>query len=279
MMETSPPQKMLLLLVEDNPADADFVEELLEQTEGDSFTLVRAPRLSDAVERLKDTPTDIVLLDLRLPDGSGVHNVQALRSIDRHVPIVVLTGAADEALALDCINAGAQDYLCKSEIRPTSLRRSIDYAILRLRESMLREIEQTLNRYRAMSTRTVRTSVTASLAGTGAVRERYPDIFLELVDSYVGLVTVYCEQQRYKRDKPREAMERVVSAIGDAGGGPRDLIDVHVAALDQMVASLADKSDSSLLIEARLLALEMMGLLVDYYRVGLRRMRPGRLKA
>ena len=63
----------------------------------------------------------------------------------------------------------------------------------------------------------------------------------------------------------------MVTQLGDASGGPRDLLDVHVAALDQAMALFTDAHASTLVFEARLMALEMMGLLVDYYRVGLRR--------
>lgn len=279
MTGTATAQNRVLLLVEDNPADADFVEELLDQPGRDRYVILRAARLSEAIERMKGNHVDVVLLDLRLPDGAGVDSVHALRAVDQNIPLVVLTGTDDEALAISCINAGAQDYLCKSEIRAASLRRSIGYAILRLRESKLNELEQTLSRYRAMSNRTSKTSVTAALAGTGAVRERYPDAFTDLVHTYTQLLETYCEMTAFKRDKPREAMERIVTVLGDSGGGPRDLIDVHVAALDHQVTTAKDKRVSSLVAEARLLALEMMGLLVDYYRVGLRRQRPGRIRA
>ncbi len=278
MMVTAPPQTRVLLLVEDNPADADLVEELLDQAGTERYTMLRATRLSDAVEKLNSNAVDVVLLDLRLPDGSGFESVQSIRTVDKRIPIVVLTGTDDEALAMSCIDAGAQDYLCKGELRPAALRRSIGYAISRSRESRLSEIQETLSRYRTLSNQTSKTSVTAALAGSGAVRERYPSVFSDIVHSYAELLESYCQLLASKRDKPREAMERVVTIIGDAGGGPRDLIDVHLAALDQTVGVATGKREASLLVEARLLALEMMGLLVDYYRVGLRRQRIGRAK-
>ena len=64
-------------------------------------------------------------------------------------------------------------------------------------------------------------------------------------------------------------MERVVTIIGGANGGPRDLLDVHVAALEHVFERVPNAG--AFVYEARLVALEMMGLLVDYYRVGYRR--------
>jgi hypothetical protein len=66
-------------------------------------------------------------------------------------------------------------------------------------------------------------------------------------------------------------MEQVLTCLGDMDAGPRDLLDVHVAALDQAVDGQSSERARTLVVEGRLLALEMMGLLVDYYRVGLRR--------
>lgn len=277
-MGTVTPEPRVLLLVEDNPADADLVEELLEQAGSEPYTILRSTRLSDAIGKLHGNHIDVVLLDLRLPDGAGLSSVQSIRGVDKQIPIVVLTGIEDETLAMSCINAGAQDYICKGDLRTASLRRSLGYAISRIREAQLREIQETLARYRSLSNQTSQTSVTAALAGTGAVRERYPGAFSDVVHSYVQLLESYYEWLVYKKDKPRETMENIVTALGDAGAGPRDLVDVHVGALDLLTSGAATRRASSLLIEARLLALEMMGLLVDYYRVGLRRRRPGRGK-
>lgn len=277
MTATALPQTHVLLLVEDNPADADLVEELLDQAGVEQYAILRAARLSEALEKIRAHTIDVVLLDLRLPDGVGLATLQAIRSVNQQIPIVVLTGNDDEALAMSCIKAGAQDYLCKGELRPAPLRRSIGYAISRLRESQLREIEEALSRYRSLSSHTSRTLVTATLAGTGAVRERYPGAFSEIVEDYQRLLTAYCIDLAKKNDKPREAMDRVVNVLGDSGAGPRDLMDVHLMALNQLVSGMPDKRSSALLIEARLLALEMMGLLVDYYRVGQFRQRPRRI--
>jgi len=279
MMVSAPPQPRVILLVEDNPADADFVEELLEQTDTERYTILRSTRISDAVDKLEKNQVDVVLLDLRLPDGAGLSTLHSIRAVDQNVPVVVLTGTEDEALAMSCIHAGAQDYLCKGEIRSASLRRAIGYAITRIREAQVRQMEALLRQYRGLSNQTSQTSVTAALAGSGVVRERHPEVFADLVHSYIRLLEAYYEQLVFRKEKPRDAMEYVITSLGDCGAGPRDLLDVHVAALDELMNRPSTKPGSSLLIEARLMALEMMGLLVDYYRVGLRRQQFGRKRA
>ena len=123
-----------LLLVEDNPGDALLIRELLEEPTGSVDHVVHVETLSEATSRLPSLDIDAVLLDLHLPDGRGVECVRAVRARGEDMPIVVLTGLEDDDLALNCIRAGAQDYLPKGEVRGPNLKRAIGYAIARVRE-------------------------------------------------------------------------------------------------------------------------------------------------
>lgn len=269
-MSNTVPKARVLLLVEDNPGDADLVAELLAE---DDYQLVHVPRISDAVKQLESLEVHVVVLDLRLPDCDGVDSVKRMRAmLQADVPIVVMTGSDDEELALECIAAGANDYLTKKEVHAMNLRRAIGYAVGRLREAQIRQLHETLENYRSMSSKGAGTSITAALAGSGAVYDRYPEIFSDLVQRYFGLIEPYLKRLTDEIDAPREHKERIVTMLGDAGGGPRDLLDVHVAALDRAIAWEDDPRSHRIVSDSRLLALEMMGLLVDYYRVGNRRL-------
>ncbi len=269
------PADRVLLLVEDNPADVDLVRELLEQA-GARFRVERVGLVSEATRRLRSDSVDVVLLDLQLPDATGVACVRAVREVAEDVPIVVLTGTDDEPLAIACLDAGAQDYLRKGEIHRTGLCRSIEYAITRIREARRREVDDTRERYQAMSSETIATSVTGAIAGTGSVRRRYPNAFRQIASDYGVLLEDYPRRPACARAGPREEIERIVTRLGDAGGGPRDLMDVHIAALDAAAARCSNERARSLSLEGRLLALETMGMLVDYYRVGTRRSTSGK---
>ncbi|MBS1701077.1 MAG: response regulator [Armatimonadetes bacterium] len=262
----------VLLLVEDNPGDADLVVELLEES-GSHYKVLRATRMSEAVDKLKNSEVDVVLLDLRLPDSSGLDSLREIKSVAEQIPIVILTGLEDESLAMECINAGVQDYLAKSELKPISLKRTIGYAITRLREAQLRELQGLLDRYRTMSTGGSTTTVTSGLLGSAPVKERLSGEYDEFVAQYERLMKEYLDLLILKKEKPREQMEYMVTRLGDAGSGPRDLIDVHLEALDRASHGHSHERTRFLIVEGRLLALEMMGLLVDYYRTGSRRQR------
>jgi len=257
----------ILLLVEDNPGDVLLVSEMLSEASDDTYRVVHVPRIADAVGALSAHTVDVVVLDLLLPDCTGVEGVRILRTCSKQIPIVVLTGSDDESLALACIDAGAQDYLAKRDVEAQDLRRAIGYAFTRLREAELRELEEILERYRSLSSASQGTTVTAALVGSGAICVRNPPAFASLVDDYYTLLTPYLTRETEQVRATRGVMEAVATAIGDATGGSRDLLDLHVAALDRAVADNDDVCGRTVAIEARSLALEMMGLLVDYYRV------------
>ncbi len=109
-------ERVRVLHIEDNPADAAFIQEMLAEAENISFDLEWKDSLSTGLERLTKIETDVVLLDLNLPDSRGFVTFTKTRAQAPEVPIVILTGIPDEKLALKAVREGAQDYLIKSHI-------------------------------------------------------------------------------------------------------------------------------------------------------------------
>jgi diguanylate cyclase (GGDEF)-like protein len=122
-----------VLAIEDNPGDALLVRAMLEETGSGRFAVVHASRMQEGVLHLLDGGYDCVLLDLSLPDAQGLDALAQLRTVAVDVPVVVLSGRNDEALAVRAVAEGAQDYLVKGEVEPRLLSRSINYAIERKR--------------------------------------------------------------------------------------------------------------------------------------------------
>lgn len=122
-----------VLLVEDNPGDARLVEILLSEVGTTSFEITHAERLSEALEHLSRSEYDVILLDLSLPDSSGVETVDQMRAAVHHMPVVVLSGQYDEDTALRAIQGGAEDYLLKGHGDGGLIARSIRYSIERKR--------------------------------------------------------------------------------------------------------------------------------------------------
>jgi diguanylate cyclase (GGDEF)-like protein len=129
---------MRLLLVEDNQADVDFLAASLRRQKATDVQLVTVPSLKDAVDLLHapDAAFDVVLLDLHLPDGSGLQCVDVIQSVSDTIPIVVLSGQDDEEFAVSILNKGVQDYLVKWEGQGRTILRSVRYAIERKRSEL-----------------------------------------------------------------------------------------------------------------------------------------------
>ena len=124
-----------VLLVEDNPADVRLVRELLATAPAPYVALAHVARLADVAARLTHTPADVILLDLSLPDAHGVETVARVRAVAPDVPIVVMSGSDDEALALAGVREGAQDYLVKGRVEGDGLARALRYAVERHRQA------------------------------------------------------------------------------------------------------------------------------------------------
>ncbi|PYP71977.1 MAG: hybrid sensor histidine kinase/response regulator [Gemmatimonadetes bacterium] len=127
-MTTASPLR--ILLVEDNPGDVLLIQETLGDRQGE-FALESVERLAAALERLRTGGIHVVLLDLTLPDSAGLGTFTAVRTNAPDVPIVVLTGLSDEALAVATVRDGAQDYLVKGQVDGNLLGRTIRYAFER----------------------------------------------------------------------------------------------------------------------------------------------------
>ena len=130
-----------ILLVEDNPGDRRLIEEMFREG-GAFFSLECQERLTPALERLAKSDYDAVLLDLSLPDASGLDALYRVRDLVPGVPIVILTARDDAELAVNAVGEGAQDYLIKDRVDADSLARSLSYAMERKR------VQEELKRHR-----------------------------------------------------------------------------------------------------------------------------------
>jgi diguanylate cyclase (GGDEF)-like protein len=125
-----------VLLVEDSPSDARLIIELLRAAAPGTYSTRHVVRLADARDELSLEQTDCVLLDLALPDASGLHGLRTLLALHPEVPVVVLSASDEAVLGAEAVQAGAQDYLTKGEIDGRQLWRSIRYAMERKRAQL-----------------------------------------------------------------------------------------------------------------------------------------------
>jgi DNA-binding NtrC family response regulator len=138
-------EPQMLLLVEDNPADARMISTALRSADSQQFTLVHVEQLSVALSWLEKKQFAVILLDLSLPDSWGLDTIKQIQTRAPHLPIVVMTGIDDEQLAINAVQEGAQDYLVKGQVEPPILMRALRYAIERHR--LLQELQASEKRY------------------------------------------------------------------------------------------------------------------------------------
>jgi PAS domain S-box-containing protein len=135
--------RIRVLVVEDNPADADLVREYLPVAGPVSFQIESVSRLSEALAKLAHEGFDLILIDLGLPDSQGLATYYKLQKAAPDTPAIILTGQDDEETAVAAVRNGAQDYLIKGEIIGNMLVRAARYAVERKRaDESLRESEE-----------------------------------------------------------------------------------------------------------------------------------------
>lgn len=117
-----------IIIVED---DDKFAKILSEQLAKNDYIVYHCSKLSDFLKTFKKMKFELVLLDLGLPDSSGLKTYEKVSQVAGDIPVVVLTGLDDEDIAINAVKKGAQDYLVKGEVDNRTLLRSLDYAVER----------------------------------------------------------------------------------------------------------------------------------------------------
>ncbi|MBF0626658.1 MAG: response regulator [Magnetococcales bacterium] len=139
------PSDITILLIEDHPAEAQLIRELLEGSMLDSFRVAHADTLHHGLQSLTQNLFQLILLDLNLPDSQGLATLHAVRAAHPRLPIIILTNLDDKELALEGVRCGAQDFLVKTVLQMDPgdfLSRSVQYAIERHRTHVQLEESQ-----------------------------------------------------------------------------------------------------------------------------------------
>jgi signal transduction histidine kinase/DNA-binding NarL/FixJ family response regulator len=170
---------LVALLVEDNPPDAELIAVRLEPgPQGAGSTPVRIIHrgtAATACAALRYWTVDVVILDLTLPDARGLEALHRIRAASPGTPVIVLSGIADQALALEALRAGAQDYVMKPPPEGPTLARILRYAVERQR--LTRTVDDAL-RTAAIAARQWKmlAEVSKALAAPGDATAAIPEV-------------------------------------------------------------------------------------------------------
>jgi EAL domain-containing protein (putative c-di-GMP-specific phosphodiesterase class I)/PleD family two-component response regulator len=122
-----------VLILESDPLDPDFMLRSLVLGGLPDYQVIQSQRLSQALRAAHDRQFQVIVTELSLPDARGLDAIRALREAAPTTPLVVIGSLKDEALALQALRAGAQDYLVREHLTPDIMRRSLRFAIERQR--------------------------------------------------------------------------------------------------------------------------------------------------
>ena len=163
-----------VLLVEDDRGFARLLREMFKEQDSPDTEVTHVETLADGLSHLAGNAVDIILLDPGLPDSQGIATVIRAHAAAPRVPLVVLTGRNDESLALEALQAGAQDYLVKGQIDTRGLMRFLRYAIERnaMEEALFTERERAQVTLNSIGDAVACTDVSGNLTFLNLMAER-----------------------------------------------------------------------------------------------------------
>jgi signal transduction histidine kinase len=133
--------RLNVLLVEDNPGDADLVRERLDEARAPIFDITRAITLAQATHVLSHEIVDAVILDLNLPDSYGIDTVRRIVFLRSNAPIIVVSGKVTEELRTEALKEGAEEMFSKDETNNRLFWRSVVQIVDRKREQQKHQFQ------------------------------------------------------------------------------------------------------------------------------------------
>ena len=223
--------KYRILLVDDSESDRGIYRRYLLADRDFDYQIIEAETLEKGLELWRSQSPDLVLVDLNLPDGSGLELLMAIKKIypRQKFPIIMMTGQGDERLAVQAMKLGASDYLVKDDITASTLCHYIETAIeQRNLSGKLTRLRQ-FNQEREIQVKQQTFSQQTSERTNRTILETIPDLLLHLRSDGTIL-----EQIQSKRSNPNNFLP-ISSNISEIL--PPDLLIKQLQVIQQAIAT------------------------------------------
>lgn len=263
-----------ILLIADDQGDGEIIHTLLMQmVQTVPFVITTLQQIDEVLSQLSHPSFDLVLLDLSLAQGEGVHTFEQIQGQAPELPIIILSSFEDTASAIEAVRQGAQDYLVKGQIDSRLLVRSIRYAIERQRLRLASQTDHWQHQQeRELSLLEQLTSYQATVIASKLycnlpLEESVKEEFQRLVEHYRQILELAFEQRNYRvKNGIDERMRGIVEQLGFLKASPRDVIALHTMAIKPRISQMSSAKAEAYMEEARILVLQLMGYLASYYR-------------
>jgi len=267
-------RSVAVLLVERELGIVDRVRDILSGAdENDGPQLVAVGSLADAAQELAEGDVDVMLLGPSLSRTRSLDAVGAARQRLPWLPIVVLVPSLEESNDVMLLRAGAQDVVATDDDRFGDLKRAVRYAVER---SPLQGWSHDVDSDDTIGGDTAELDSmcgpspvpsTGRTLGTVPLRTAFSSAHAEILDEYGELLDIAFERQVVKgKGALSERLNALTDRLGVLSAGPRDVVDLHKAAIALKLVGLPRRKARAYAVEGRLLLLQLMGYLVTFYR-------------
>ncbi len=256
-----------ILIVDDDPVSVESVQRILQRTEL-KLTFHTAESVETAVEAFSKNSFDLAIVDYKLPDGTALTILKRIQ-VDGIVrtPTVVLTALTEKSLAMSAIEQGAQDFLLKDSLTSDDLERAVRYALQRTK--LANELEETKDRVqRERELRLFKESVEGGNSTVPPTMREDSQEFRKFVSDYHETLLRSLEESSFKTERlVPSRLREFAQRLGESAAGPKDIVNIHAAAFEVIAKDETPARAGALSTEGKLLLVQLMGYLCDFYRL------------
>lgn len=248
-----------VLVVEDNSADVLLLQVALAGDQRSRYEVDAVGSIVDALRLLDAYEYDAMLLDLTLPDSTGLESFERVHASAPDMPVVILTQTEDDELAAAAVAAGAQDYLVKGQTSPPLLGRTLRHAVERQRlVNQLRQMDRARREFVAHAAHELRTPLTTIAGMSALIEERRGELGEERFEKMLDAVL---SQSRRAGELAKALLDLSQVESGDLG------LVVRPTDVGTVVRAAVRASPGSDAVEVSVDPAESLDALVDRARL------------